>query len=149
MNKENILKLADKIEKLPLVIDSHKSADDPPSFSMNYEEYRCGAPACIAGWGAALALNTNLLDPKLDLLLIAATWMDLPRDWARRNLFYPGDGPLEMITSWQPDDGLTYDSITPKAAADVLRSLAALDDYPNTAEMSSIWEEALIKENII
>jgi hypothetical protein len=149
MNKENILKLAERIENLPLVTEGNKPPETGPSFSMNYEEYKCGAPACIAGWGAALALNTNVLDTKLDLLAIAATWMGLPRDWARTNLFYPGDGPLERIDSWQHEEGLTYDNITPKAAADVLRNLAELEDYPNTAEMARIWEKALAKENII
>ena len=149
MNKENILKLATLIEGLPLVIDGDKPVDAPPSFSMNYEEYRCGAPACIAGWGAALALNTNLLNPKLDLLCIAATWMGLNKDWAQDNLFYPGNGPLDLIDSWQHEFFLTYDHITPKAAAEVLRKLATLDEEPNTGVMANIWEQALIKENII
>lgn len=152
MNKDNILTLAAKIENLELVTDLYKPAEYGPSFCMNYEEYNCGAPACLAGWASALALNTNVLDTRLDLVQIGADWLGVPRDWAFTNLFYPsnsGLGPLAIVDGWSESDSLNYDHITPKAAADMLRNLAALEYRPNTRLMASLWENALIKENII
>ena len=113
MNIENILKLADVVEKTTFFdegVDPYRWIEGPHDnrwFNMESYAFPCGSPACIAGHAAVIAhgrcrnMNTS------DVFHTAIDWLELDQDTAKE-LF------LETSTR-----------ISPTIAAAVLRELAA------------------------
>lgn len=138
MNKENILKLADIIEQTHFEADCYKEGPVKNAFNMNYLQFDCGTPACIAGWATAQSLNVEVIPPGAWVEKIGADWLGLEFNWAYNHLFYPGRH-LDAI-GW---DDCDYSAIKPEMAARALRALAEYEEEPRESDMNFIWEKAI------
>ncbi len=114
MNKDRILELADRIEKMPLLADVRRSNDSgievsaPEIFDMEHWRSRtdCGSIACVGGWATIMFGNPDKYYSDV------ASGELLGLDWSdAQMLFYPTQS--------------TWYRIAPARAAAVLRNLAA------------------------
>jgi hypothetical protein len=122
MNRDNLLKLADFIEKLPhFDIDQEPGTD---AFSMIQYKTECGAPRCIGGWAAYFGIKEGInlvITPQT-----AAMWLDLGVNLAEHLLF-------------TPNIRCHYWDVTPAQAATALRRLAAIQN-PVWSDSEEIWK---------
>jgi hypothetical protein len=97
---------------------------------MEYLEYDCGTPSCVAGWAAALALATSHLPNGLNVERQASEWLELPYRWAINHLFYPSDYIGHYFADVQPRD-----------AAAVLRYVASLEslEKADDEKFKTLW----------
>lgn len=117
INTQNVLDLADLVEKQPKADASHRDG-----FTMESFVHDCGSPACIAGWAAFMAIGKDskeykrlFVDPEYinsadgmnDLEMTAQDFLGIDRQLAT-DLFW----------------GNTSPDVTPKEAATTLRNLA-------------------------
>lgn len=103
MNKERILAVADKIEKLPHKRDDNiLSHENVESFSMISYTTNCGSPQCIAGWVNHLYGKfppEEMAKCDFDHLHKAAELLDINEQQAWE-LFHP-NGTWRFITQTQ------------------------------------------------
>lgn len=102
MNKARLLKLADHVEKLEHSNAPTLSEKDNCHFTLERYQYRCGAPACIAGHAKELWGSKEIESS----FKVASRVLSLNWDQARM-LFVPA--------------GFFYQDITPQMAAKVIR----------------------------
>ena len=69
LNTEAIRRLADRIELCDEVELAAHHPEMRPSFTMNYDLYGCGAPACIIGHCHAMHGRTGRLEKRNSLML--------------------------------------------------------------------------------
>jgi hypothetical protein len=108
VNREHALALADLIETLPRVDNSHGKIH---GFNLNYETFECGAPACLAGWSAweqrghpeTIRFDDTFLED-------ARKYLGISEDIGGK-LFYPFG------------QGIDFGAVTPEDAALTLRKL--------------------------
>jgi len=110
MNTENILQLADEIER-----QEHAKTDEMKGwgFNMAYFRHDCGTPCCIAGF-AAEHVRRNVGEQVEMITEVARKWLEIDRSTAL-SLFIPD--VLER-------HGVRLSDITPAMAARTLRNLA-------------------------
>lgn len=127
MNIENILKLADAIEKVPHVKPDRDHWDDtptPPPTAFHMDEWHCGTVACIGGWANYLFGGCTVME--------AANALGLPVSVSRDLFFYSYPIPFE--------------DLTPQMAAWCLRNLAKTGrvDWDATARRFGVGPYALV-----
>ena len=127
MNKERILKLADRIEETEyynpvesLVFSKYElSLSRINKFCMGFMRFDCGSPACLMGWALDMFGKDEGL--KSTEYAVVGELLDMDADPARM-LFNP-DQFDEMFIRELGLMGTMY-KITPQWAANCLRSLA-------------------------
>lgn len=130
MNSKNMEKLADRIEDLEH--DNNPTRTAPNGFSMDYTEYDCGTPSCIAGWACAMKLATSKIPNDVTVERPASEWLGVDHHWAMENLFYP----TQHIH-------YSYISVKPAQAAEVLRTVAKAGDKYQNLNMKKVWHRAM------
>ena len=121
------LEVADILEKdADFVPWQHSLFDETkpegPCFTMESVQYKCGAPACLAGWILHRAYENGMLESKLKEL-------GNPVDVAQYILGITDDEALDLFQPVKERNGYWYDEdepdsqyfITPKHAAACLR----------------------------
>jgi hypothetical protein len=137
MNADNLRALANVIERLEH--DNNVNRSKPYGFCLDYLEYNCGSPSCIAGWACALKLGVTQIPPNANIEREAAEWMDMPHAWLRDNVFYPTG-----LLRWPGGKGEEHDyhsfcEVTPQRAARVLRTLADAGENYTQLNMKAVW----------
>jgi len=110
MNTENILQLADEIER-----QEHAKTDEMEGwgFNMAYFRHDCGTPCCIAGFAAEHVRANAKVNAKKETE-VAREWLEIDRKTAL-SLFIP---------DMHERHGVRLSDITPAMAARTLRNLA-------------------------
>ncbi len=129
MNRENILAVADAIEKHSIPDLGFNMADFFGAGFNDRTGRRCGTTACIAGWAHALkngegAIASFVIPSEI------ADWLGI-NEQAAENLFYASNYPMNeryIEADW-------FSNIAPDTAVSVLRHLA------ETGEVD--WDRAL------
>lgn len=113
MNIENLKRLADHVDALPLT-----PPDADAGFNMSRYTFECGTPACLAGhaWAMAINYDPNAVASRHDVNTIATEWLDLDDEEADL-LFLNTECTLDIAR------------ITPQEAATVIR------DFIETGEV--------------
>lgn len=131
MNKENILFVADLIEKQPKTEIHSKSG-----FTMEFYVHDCGTPACIAGW--AVAANRGMGGN--DDIRSAAGEKSTIRTVSEEAREYLGiDEEVGEALFLGFESRIDLRKITPMQAVDVLRNLAETGEVDWQAVGYNVW----------
>lgn len=112
-NVENILKVADAIERHTIAELGFNMASFVGVGETDLSGHNCGTTACIGGWAAALATGDIHAGDDMSAAEIAR-WLGLTYHEAGA-LFY----------AWDRHDTVAFEEIQPERAVAVLRNLAA------------------------
>ena len=127
-NKQRLLELADRIEKLPHYDLDADFCVEKESFNMSRfmkksawpEEISCGTVSCLAGWTVALFMPEKKKIEKGDMFSfpnVASELLGLDLDIANR-LFYVAEA------GERPGASKSLQTITPQEAAQACRNVA-------------------------